>query len=129
MLIETRVRAKELLVQTVQGDVIALSVDRDETLASFKKRLQNIGIWNLEKATLESLNGSLRIPLGEYSDREDTGKEFVSLSLSSVSCCPESLWRFWENQGERGNFADGINKFEDLTYEIRAEYTDDVFFF
>mmetsp|Transcript_10472 Transcript_10472/g.19698 ORF Transcript_10472/g.19698 Transcript_10472/m.19698 type:complete len:92 (+) Transcript_10472:366-641(+) len=91
MLIETRVRAKELLVQTVQGDVIALSVDRDETLASFKKRLQNIGIWNLEKATLESLNGSLRIPLGEYSDREDTGKEFVSLSLSSVSCCPESL--------------------------------------
>ena len=28
-----------------------------------------------------------------------------------------------------GNFADGINKFEDLTYEIRAEYTDDVFFF
>lgn len=81
-MIETRVRAKELLVQTVQGDVIALSVDRDETLASFKKRLQNIGIWNLEKATLESLNGSLRIPLGEYSDREDTGISSPQLHAS-----------------------------------------------
>eukprot|EP00212_Chloropicon_laureae_P005775 CAMPEP_0197493872 /NCGR_PEP_ID=MMETSP1311-20131121/25190_1 /TAXON_ID=464262 /ORGANISM="Genus nov. species nov., Strain RCC856" /LENGTH=777 /DNA_ID=CAMNT_0043039177 /DNA_START=418 /DNA_END=2751 /DNA_ORIENTATION=- len=58
-----RVLQKELLIQTVDGDVVTVRVDRDETLASFKKRLQSLLAFPLEKTHLEF--GSLKIPLGE----------------------------------------------------------------
>lgn len=59
-----RVVDKELLVQTVNGDVVTVRVDRDETLASFKKRLQNVLTFPLEKSHLEF--GSVKIPLGDF---------------------------------------------------------------
>lgn len=74
-----RVVDKELLVQTVQGELLTVTVDRDETLASFKKRLQNILTVSLEKSHLEF--GSVKIPLGEASGSFDDNDDLRSPQL------------------------------------------------
>lgn len=76
-----RAHTKELLVYTEEGDVLPLKVDRDESLAHFKKRLEDIVRVPLEQSTLDF--GSMSISLSESVTTQDMTAEDRSDALPS----------------------------------------------
>jgi len=77
-----RVVDKEVFVQTINGDVVTVRIDRDETLASFKKRLQNVLTIPLDKSHIEF--GNISISLSDMGDLHSAEDELNSPQMHAA---------------------------------------------